>query len=206
MNTKPKNTIPSLLAVAAVVSLPAVAAAQHAPQHEDRPVGIGVSAGAGVTGFSDDETSDIVGAGGTWEARVTFGTRSALALEAAYIGSLQQLDLLVDELDLIGSGLEGALRLNLGASAVQPYVVGGMGWMHYTLRRGDREIDLRTDDDVLTIPAGAGIAFHAGGALVDLRATYRFAFDDELLRDSGEFEDRESLDTWAATARVGVEF
>ncbi len=173
---------------------------------EPAPATIGVTAGIGMIGFSDDQTNNLIGNGGVWEVRGIFGLHSPLALEAAYRGSAQSVSIPLTDLTLIGNGLEGDLRLNLGSYIVQPYVVGGAGWKHYTLRNHDMQVDIKSDDDVLELPAGAGVSFYAAPVMVDLRGTYRWAFDDEILKNRAEFQQQESLNNWSATARVGVAF
>lgn len=195
------------LAMSLVATLAATAGTANAePAVAETTANIGVTAGAGVAGFTDDQTNDVLETGGMWEVRGIFGVSSPIALEAAYIGTAHAVNLPVGDVDVIGNGLEAAVRLNLGTFLVQPYVVGGVGWMHYDLRVGDMEVDMPTDDDIATVPAGAGVSFYAGPALIDVRASYRLAFDDELVRDEGDVESRESLDTWSATARVGLTF
>lgn len=56
------------------------------------PIGLGVSAGAGVTGFVDGDMREAADPGGTWDVRVAAGTRLPVAFEAAYVGSAQAID------------------------------------------------------------------------------------------------------------------
>jgi hypothetical protein len=189
----------------ALVALAATATAARA-QEEPRKVGIGLTAGGGVTSFSKSETNDVVSAGGTWEARILFGTRPPVGLEAAYIGSAQSLSTLSGRATLIGTGLEATARVDLGTFSVQPYAVGGIGWTHYGVS-GSRDTELRigSDDDVFNIPAGLGLRYRSGPWLVDGRGTYRFAFDDDLLQRQGDLESFGSLESWSVTFRVGIE-
>jgi len=169
-------------------------------------MGIGITAGIGMLGFSDNQTNDLIANGGTWEVRGMLGLDSPLALEAAYRGSAQTVAIPLTNMTLLGNGLEGDLRLNLGTGIVQPYVVGGAGWKHYTLRNRDMTVDIASNDDVLELPAGIGLSFYAAPVMVDLRGTYRWAFDDEMLKKRAEFQQQESLNNWSATARVGLTF
>lgn len=203
-----RSTYLTLFLVTGSLLAGGTAVADGASGERDYPsgLGIGITAGAGVTGFSDSGSDDVAGVGGLWEVRATFGVDSPVALEAAYVGTAQSVDMPLVDSALLGNGLEAAVRVNLGTFNVQPFVVGGMGWTRYSVDVEGMDLDIRGDDDVLTVPAGAGISFYAGPAMVDIRGTYRFAFDDELIREEGDFDERESLDTWSATARVGFAF
>ena len=68
---------------------------------------------------------------------MTFGSRSPIAIEAAYVGSAQGINALGLDTDalLVGQGAEGNLRLNLTTRRVQPYLFGGIGWTRYNLER-----------------------------------------------------------------------
>jgi hypothetical protein len=183
-----------------MLALPASALAQDGP-------GLGISAGAGVTGFVDDNLRDTAGLGAAWELRVVVGTRSMLAIESAYIGSARNVDLLVDDVTLMSHGLEANGRLNIGVFPVQPYVIGGLGWSRYMLYNQGEMLDIRSDDDILTVPLGAGVSFYAASIAFDIRGTYRLAYDDELFReDITDFEERPAFDSWSLTARAGLEF
>jgi hypothetical protein len=194
-------------AVSLVLASVVVSATAALAQEEPRKVGIGLTAGAGVTSFSNSETNDAVSAGGIWEARIAFGTRPPVGLEAAYIGSAQPMSALSGRATLIGTGLEAVARVDLGTLAVQPYAVGGIGWTHYGVSgSGDTELRIGSDDDIFTIPAGLGVRYRSGPWLFDGRGTYRFAFDDELLQRQGDLESFGSLESWAVTFRGGFEF
>jgi hypothetical protein len=167
---------------------------------------LGISAGGGVTGFVDEDLRETAGLGAAWEVRFVLGTRSLFAVEAAYIGSTREVDLVLDDVTLASHGLEANGRLNIGVFPVQPYAIGGLGWTRYRISDRGEEIDLVSDDDVLTVPVGAGVSFYAAGIAFDLRGTYRFAFDDELFQeDITEFEGRPAIDSWSLTARAGFE-
>ncbi len=205
MTTSTRHVL-SALAMASCLCVSGVALAQDIYDDEPSGLGIGISAGGGVTGFVDDNMRDVAGLGAAWDVRVTLGTRSMLALEAAYIGSHREVDLVIDDITLDSHGLEGNGRLNIGTFAIQPFALAGLGWTRYMVYDRGEQVMLNSDDDVLIVPVGAGVAFHAGAVALDLRGTYRFAFDDELFRDEAEFEDRPAFDNWSVTARAGLEF
>ena len=181
--------------------------AYRTPAREERhlvtDIGVGASVGGGVSGFISPDVSRLTDIGGNWTARLTLGTREFVALEAAYIGSAQNISAsgLDPDASLVSNGLEGALRVNLSRSDLQPYVFGGAAWKHYSLvneRFNDSVV--QSSDDVLEIPVGLGLAYSIDAVLLDARADYRPAFDDELI--GGLY----TMDNWGVSARVGFEF
>jgi hypothetical protein len=180
----------------------------------DRPhsrVGVGTTIGGGVIGFVDDKARAFTEPGGSWETRVTAGTREWLALEAAYVGSAQNISALGlgNNARLIGNGAEGDLRVNLTRQMVQPYLFGGLGWDHYQLNMsGSNTSSLRDKDDVLTVPFGAGLSLRvARGLLIDVRATGRAAFYDDLMDGPYAASGQDAkLHSWNLAGRLGWEF
>jgi hypothetical protein len=178
-----------------------------------------ISVGGGVIGFVDQDARDFTDPGGTWEARLTLGTRTPLAVEAAYVGSAQDIDALGVDTGamLIGNAIEGDARLNLTTGAVQPYIFGGIGFTHYEVANTNRNTSsINDEEDMGHVPVGAGLGFQAAGLLIDVRGTFRAAFDDDLLDQpvQGDEPDlipdqndaKAELDTWNVGARVGWEF
>jgi hypothetical protein len=160
--------------------------------------------GTGVNGVSD--------VGAAWDARVTFGTASLMALETAYVGSVNNVETTTEGIhgQLFGNGIDGDLRLQLPWRA-QPYVFGGVGWNHASLRNvnaigGESNAILtpRTvSDDQFTVPAGAGFTGYLGKhATVDLRGTYRFTPDNSLPIQT----DKGQMHQWTAQAHLGYVF
>jgi outer membrane protein OmpA-like peptidoglycan-associated protein len=177
----------------------------------DRPpsaVGIEASVGGGVIGFIDDAARSAAQTGGSWDARLMFGSRLPLAVEAAYVGSAQGIDALGLSTNsvLLGNGVEGTLRINLTRSRVQPYLFGGAGYTHYQLSNtATNTSSVLGSDDIGTIPMGAGVTGRIGRTfIVDARGTYRATFSDDLMR--GIDTDNNSLQSWNTSGRVGFEF
>ena len=177
-----------------------------------RMLGIDVLAGGGVTAFLDDHTENVTDPGGMWTARLVAGTRSRLAFEAAYVGSTQNLDMigLDSNAQILGNGVEGNLRWNLmRESVIQPFLYAGLGWTHYIVSNSDIETaSIDDEDDVVQVPAGAGLAFRFGQRIsLDLRGTYRWAEGDGMFQggpgDEGEGDGLESL---SGTAQLGFGF
>jgi hypothetical protein len=183
------------------------------------PMGMSIAVGGGVENFFDSNTRNFTDAGGTWEARLTVGTRSPLAFEAAYVGSAHNIQALGLDNDavLLGSSVEGDARLNLTTWAVQPYLFGGIGFTHYDVVNSDFNTSSVNDNENMGhVPVGAGLGWQYGGLLLDVRGTMRAAFndglrgdgdgDDEIIPDEDEAPGRAELDTWNLTGRVGFEF
>ena len=183
------------------------------------PMGMAIAVGGGVENFFDTNTRNFTDAGGTWEARLTVGTRSPLAFEAAYVGSAHNIQALGLDNDavLLGSSVEGDARLNLTTWAVQPYLFGGIGFTHYDVVNADFNTSSVNDNENMGhVPVGAGLGWQYGGLLLDVRGTLRAAFedglrgdgsgDDEIIPDEDEAPGRAELDTWNVTGRVGFEF
>jgi hypothetical protein len=170
-------------------------------------IGVGVSAGGGVMGFTDSQLNDQTDPGGNWQARLTLGTRSLIALEGAYIGTANNVDGLgLDQGSVMRAhGAEALLRLNFGTAAIQPYLFAGGAWKHYALLFNDNATaSVANSDNVAETPLGAGIAFRASSFLFDTRFDYRPAFDEDMFAsiDNEEVD----LDNWNASARIGFEF
>jgi hypothetical protein len=176
----------------------------------DHGIGVGLSIGGGGFGFVDSTARDFTDVGGSWEARLSVGTRSPIALEAAYVGSAQGIDAIGLDPDaiLVGNGVEGVARINLGRAEIQPFVFGGAGWRHYRVTNADFNLsNVSNRDNVLEVPLGAGLAWRTGGVFFDVRGTYRLAFFDDLISPGpADAFSGADLDSWNATLRLGFEF
>jgi peptidoglycan-associated lipoprotein len=187
--------------------------AAPAPEKKQRPlsrVGVGAALGGGVTGFTDQEARDFTDPGGSWEARLSFGTRTPVAFEAAYIGSAQNVEALGLDSDavLVGNGAEGTVRVNILQMRVQPYVFGGLGWTHYNVSDSSTATSsIRDSDDILEVPFGVGLSFRvAQSLLLDLRGTGRAAFYENMF-DAAVASNKEArLHSWNVGGRIGWEF
>ena len=191
----------------------------HSNDHLITPFGMAISVGGGVVNFFDHDTRRFTGPGGSWEARLTVGTRSPLAFEAAYVGSAQNVKALGLDRNayLLGTSFEGDARLNFTTMALQPYIFGGIGYTQYNVENADFNTSSIDDAEHMGhIPVGAGIGWQYGGLLLDVRGTLRAAFNDglrqegetntDVIPDDQEGAGRAELDTWNLTGRVGFEF
>jgi len=179
--------------------------------HHDVPpsqLGIEASVGGGAVGFIDSSVRNTVNTGGAWDARLTFGTRLPIAVEAAYVGSAQSIDVLGLSTNalLVGNGVEGDLRLNFTSFKVQPYIFGGAGWTRYQINNSAvNTSSVTSSDDVGTVPLGAGISIRPSKVfIIDIRGTYRAVFDDSMFDRITNTNN--SMQNWNAAGRIGFEF
>jgi hypothetical protein len=179
-------------------------------QGQDIPLGVGLLVGGGVVDFTRSDLRNVTDTGGSWDARLIFGTREVLALEAAYIGSVRNMTgmgLGPDTL-LVSNGAEGLMRLNIpiidGPSVVEPFGFAGIGWSRYEISTTAPSLAMRvTQDDVLEIPYGVGLSIGYGGLLLDGRFTYRATYYSDLIHTANG---NASLDNWSLTGHLGFEF
>jgi hypothetical protein len=176
-------------------------------------IGVGVTLGGGINGFTDSQVSDNLESdiGGVWQIRATIGTHIPIGLDLSYTGSSVDLEPFGIEGtgELLGTNLEAAVRWNiLPHYSVNPYIFGGAGWQMYDIRDttfalSDAGID--DDESIAVFPMGAGVAYRdISGITFDARGTFRLAADSSLIADAnGEFAD---LHTWEASGNVGYEF
>ena len=169
------------------------------------PQEIAVSTGAGPANYFGSALNSTIDTGAAWDARLTFGTRSVLALEAAYVGSTNNIDLQSGSHGRLNShGIDGDLRLQVPL-VVEPYIFGGVGYNHMTVSQADASSNagpLNDSDDQLTVPAGAGFSAYLGKhTTLDARGTYRYIPDNGLTAMSSR-----ALHQWVAAAHVGYVF
>jgi hypothetical protein len=190
---------------------PTTADAQAAdPDTLISPYGMGVYAGGGVGSFTNEEMRDLTGTAGVWEARVQFGTRVPIGFEAAYQGSLQQIDALGLDTDarLVSNGLEGNVRVNFVDAPIAPYAFAGLGWRRFDLTNVNTNTSSVEDtDDVLQIPMGVGLSYRFDRLIADLRGTFRAtAYEDLVPATTTSGDDFEDLSSWDVALHVGFEF
>jgi hypothetical protein len=195
------------------------ALAQFEPRISGRPgeehirssVGVSIQGGGGVTDFTSSGGRAATNVGGSWDVRAVVGTRRILALEGAYVGSARALStgsFLANNMDLIGNGLEGNVRLNApflaGETLIEPFGFVGIGWTNYYLTNPDITL-VSTGDNVGTVPMGAGLAIGYRGFIAEARFTYRPVFDDnQMILATGDTVT--DLDNWNVGLMLGFEF
>ena len=169
--------------------------------------GIAVSLGGGVEGFTGDTMRSTTDPGGGWNVRLGVGLKSPLSLEAAYIGSAQNIDALglTGDALLVGNGAQANARLNLtGGMAVQPFIFGGAAWKRYQIMNEDANTSaLIDDDDLVEFPLGIGIGGRFSGLNLDLRGEYRIATDADLISRTNPDA---RMDRFGVNASIGMAF
>ncbi len=172
-------------------------------------VGLGFAIGGGVDDFSGETMRGQTSVGGSWTARVTFGTRSYVALEGSYIGSAQSIDSfgLDNDAILVGNGAQGALRINVTRFfPAQPFVYGGIAWRHYNITNNSiNTSDVANEDDVAEFPLGVGFSGYVGGFMADVRGEYRIATAEDLAPSVNENRTA-TLDRWGVTGNLGFSY
>jgi outer membrane protein OmpA-like peptidoglycan-associated protein len=209
----PVETPPPVEAPPPVATMPAETGVS-ARSLEPRPmsgIGMGITAGAGVTDFWYNRARSFTDAGVTWDARLTVGTRLPVGLDLAYVGSSQNINLAGFSTDayLLGQGVEAALRVQYPRGWVRPYAFGGVGWRQLSLKRQNVfGTGFNDYDNQGTVPFGVGVAVgQVNGIMFDLHGTGRVMFDDDLLRNVLQSQgDHAATNNWDVTARIGGEF
>ncbi len=153
-----------------VLALPAAALAQDLR-------GVTVSLGGGVEGYSGD-LAPVIDAGPAWGVTAAFRPTSVLGLEIGYRGAANEIEG-VDSpgADLVRNGGEAVATLGLSATAVQPYLLGGLGLSRYDVRADAPGFQ---DDVTGSVPLGAGLRAHVGDFTADLRLNYSLLFNEDF--------------------------
>ncbi len=168
------------------------------------PNSISITSGAGAANYFGTSAGDSIETGAAYDARLMMGARSALALEAAYMGAVNNVEVGGGTHGvLFSNGFDGDVRLQL-PTKVQPYVFGGVGYNHIEVRNnGTGVADVWAgEDNQVTIPAGGGVTAYVGRHFnVDARGTYRF-IPDNGITEMGTGR----LHQWIAQAHLGYVF
>jgi hypothetical protein len=191
---------------------PLVAWAQEGGPKLATRYGESFTAGGGVQNFVADQTRSATDVGGYWDVRGTFGTRSPLGIEAAYIGAAQNVRALgLDSSAILArNGLEANARINLPVELADsrllltPFVFGGVGWSHYTLtNKSFNTSSMKESADAVVLPVGLGLSFGYRHFIMDGRFTYRAQYEDDLMTGSTK---NATLENWSTGMLFGYEF
>jgi hypothetical protein len=183
--------------------------AKHETKHSVvfAPSEISLTTGAGPANYFGSGNTTNMEVGAVWDARVTVGAHSIMALEAGYVGGINNIDNVGDNGNrghVSSQGFDTDFRLQL-PTYVQPYIFAGVGYNHMSVHTDGNPTlaSLRsTGDDQVTIPAGAGLTGYLGKhATLDLRGTYKLIPDNEVTAFNTS-----ALHQWVAQARVGYTF
>jgi hypothetical protein len=171
-------------------------------------IGGALMVGGGYEDFTNSDINQMTSGGGSWNARVVAGTRQFVGLEAAYVGAARNIDALglSPDATLISNGVEGNVRVNIpivrSVSMIEPFGFVGLGWSHYHVgNTATRTSDLATNDDVMTVPLGAGLEYAYKAFIADARFTYRPTYYNDLVRTGGG-----SLTNWGVGGQVGFSY
>jgi hypothetical protein len=167
--------------------------------------GIQLMLGGGYSDFTGSTARGLTSGAGTWGLRTVIGSRLPVGFEAAYVGSAQDLD--SDGLDpsayLLGTGFEGSLRLAIPTVmerwVITPFATAGVGWNYFSLESTESSASIGDDDGAFTLPLAAGFDATYGGFVMNVRATYRPSFGDDLVEGA-------DMSTWGISGSLGVEF
>ena len=101
--------------------------------------------------------------------------------------------------------MTGSARLNLSLWRVQPFIVGGAGWVNLHSYGRDLSplatVNFAHNDNSLIVPVGAGLAGYVGRhGLVDARFNYSFITSKDFTPY------RERPDMWNVTINGGYAF
>ncbi|AUX35434.1 MULTISPECIES: hypothetical protein [Sorangium] len=203
----------SAMAAAALMGLAGAAEAQGAGRQDqrDRPAGnvppadqplirripeptIAVEGGFGMLGY----LGGTAGVGPTWNVRVTGSMSPRVAVEANYIGSVNQRPTMGRSLVL--TSLDAGLRYNVlraDEAIVQPFVVAGLGYAGWAGEGGDAF--------ALTVPVTVGVErLVTRNVKLGARFNFRPAFFDDLtVRGAAS---QTGGDSWALLAHGGGAF
>ncbi|KAB2898384.1 MAG: outer membrane beta-barrel protein [Kofleriaceae bacterium] len=169
--------------------------------------GAAMALGGGVDSFVDPADTNV-DPGGGWNVRAVLGTKTRFGIEAAYIGSAQNIDAigLDSAAVLLGNGAQGMLRFNmLPQSKVGVLLLGGLAWRHYELANESfNTSDVQDEDDVLEIPLGVGVQYDYRGLLLDARAEFRFTNYGDMLGPRANASD--DMNRLGVNGSVGYRF
>ena len=176
-----------------------------------------VSLGIGLVEFAGEEADSVTDIGASYDVRVLYAPHTLLDLEAAYIGTSQNITTLGLESDakLRSNGVEALakfdlgqyLSADLGALRFAPFVFAGFAYQRFNLsNEGVNTSDVADSDNVIAIPLGAGVGATWRNILGEARFTWRSTFDEDLFRDPSGARADESLSHWTLMARAGLGF
>lgn len=135
--------------------------------------------GGGVEGYTGSLASRVR-PGGAYGATVAFKPTSVLGLEVGYNGAVNELrgGGGVGGADIVRNGVQGIATFGLAATAVQPYVLAGVGINRYNVRApagsGFR------DDTSGNVPLGGGVRTYLGPVAIDARVAWNVLFANDF--------------------------
>jgi hypothetical protein len=181
--------------------------------HYTSVIGMALLVGGGFQDFTSGNAKALTAGGGSWNARIVAGTRSFVGLEAAYVGSANNVRNILGtnvSSSVIGNGLEGNLRLQVpimvGYSMIEPFGFVGLGWSNYRVtnnRLATSDFSTKSDN-VMTVPLGGGVAYTYKMFTVDARASWTPTYYNNLIINNPGSTN--NLDHWGLGGNLGVAF
>jgi hypothetical protein len=147
--------------------------------------GLTVFAGGGVEGYAGSLRSDLK-PGPAWNVTAAAKPSKAIGFELGYSGAVnetreQNVGELAGGPDIIRNGANLSVTAGL-PTAIQPYVLGGIGFNHFTARGNSSQFQ---SDNAGNIPLGVGLRTHVANFTADLRGNYNLGFDEEFASAQG---------------------
>jgi hypothetical protein len=160
-----------------------VGATAFAQRYEPDMKGVTVMGGGGIEGYTGDLAPQLK-AGPGWGVTASVKPSKVFGFELGYSGAVNEIRGLggegaINGADIVRNGGHAALSLGL-ATAIQPYVMTGIGLDRYSVRGEGHGF---VDDTLGHIPVGAGLRTHWGNLAMDLRMHYDTLFDNEFAQN-----------------------
>jgi len=163
--------------------------------------GVVVTLGGGFEGYTGD-LNDALDTGGAWGVSAAIKPTRILGLELGYTGAANGLDGTEGNADVIRNGAHALATVGITPTAVQPYLLAGVGLSRYSVRA---EASGLNDDWAGAVPVGVGLRTHIGDFTADLRGTYSMLFSQDLV-PSPAADDFFSDGRWGGTLQLGATF
>ena len=209
MNQSAWKLLSAAAVAIAIAPVSALAQNTRVVVEDDEPDAL-LQIGGGVTDFTEG-LDDVTDPGTAWDVRAVFAPKSPLGMEAAYFGSINDINDGDDNVGILSNGGEAMLRANFGGRGgdLQPYIAAGLGVVGQQIVRDNDMTDTDVDSEQfgdstdIVVPAAAGLDLYLADTItLGARLGYRYYFEDEVKAD----EDATNAQAWTATARLGAAF
>ncbi|XXF78755.1 hypothetical protein P2318_03070 [Myxococcaceae bacterium GXIMD 01537] len=183
------------------------------PKEKEAPNlrGLTVQLGGGVEGYTSSLAPQI-NPGPAVNVTAALKPSTVLGIELSYTGAVNNIDthggsdLTESGPDIVRNGGQAVATFAFTATALQPYLLGGVGFSDYNIRGG---FDEGFQDDTLgTVPVGLGVRSVFGGLTADARVNYNFLFDQEFALNTATVADTDFTKggTYYGSLNVGWTF
>jgi len=165
--------------------------------------GVLVTLGGGIEGYTGS-TRDLVRPGASYGVSAAIKPSRVFGIELGYSGAVNEFrgeD--VAGADIVRNGGHLLGTFGLTASAVQPYLLGGVGISHYNVR-GSNSLGLR-DDTNGAVPLGAGLRWDVNEDMtLGFEYEYRMTTTDRLDNVSDEYATPDYFDRHLAPEKADL--